>query len=178
MHVSAPKHRIVPALALAMLALGLLGPLGCDGETEAADEQGESAQQGEGLDKAGPAAPEGPGPAAGDEGREPIEEAIGSDSTAVVGDDPCESAYGSMRATIDAMNKRNKTGNEAAMPPKERFMAACAELPARMQRCMDIRYNMAHQAECKKVADGVDPALQKRVQEMMGKAPGGGTPSE
>jgi len=165
MHVSIPTPRCRHAVAFALLAVAVLG---CneDSADEAAQQQ--SADEGDSPAAAGPAAPEGPGPAEDGE-RKSVEDAIGSKPPAPSGD-LCETAYGSMRATIDAMNKRGPK-SQAAMPPKERFLTACAELPEEMQRCMGIRYHMAHQKECKAAADAVDPELKARVQKMMGKPP-------
>src|SRR4051812_45942152 len=55
---------------------------------------------------------------------------------------PCERAYSGlerMRAAA-ARSAAASTTPPAPLPPRERFLAGCAPLPADLQRCLDLRW--------------------------------------
>ena len=62
------------------------------------------------------------------------------------GGSPCETAYNSIMAMVQAMSKNG--GNTPELPSKEEYVAACSELPEATQQCMSPAYAMQHQEDC------------------------------
>jgi hypothetical protein len=119
---------------------------------------------------AAPAAPAAtPGPAAADPGKA-LGEAMNAAANAT-GATPCEQAYNAIDAMMKAMEKNMPPGGKSAgsMPPKDKFVAGCKELPPQLQQCMVMNYAMQHQDECRQAQAKVDPATMAKVKALMGK---------
>jgi hypothetical protein len=80
--------------------------------------------------------------------------------------DYCTTAYGTFKNMLETMSK--KTGREAQVPEKKRFVKACSELPEDMQKCLIMRYAMKHPKQCEKMKQNIDPKTLAKVQEIMG----------
>jgi hypothetical protein len=122
---------------------------------------------------AAPAAPGAAAPAAAAGAADPAK-AMGAAMNAAAtatGDTPCEQAYNAIDAMIKAMEKNMPPGGKSStgMPPKDKFIAGCKELPAQLQQCMVMTYAMQHQQECKDAQAKVDPATMAKVKALMGK---------
>lgn len=88
------------------------------------------------------------------------------------GGPPCEQAYNSIEAMIKSMEKSMPAGGKTTgggLPPKDKFIAGCKELPEMMQNCMVMSYGMTHQKECMEAKSKLDPATAAKVKAMMGK---------
>ena len=71
------------------------------------------------------------------------------------GDDPeknCGAAYDMAKQMMEAMTKKFGKGKATKpMPPRDKYVAACKQLPAPVTRCMNPKVMMAEQAKCKEV---------------------------
>jgi hypothetical protein len=86
------------------------------------------------------------------------------------GGTPCETAFNSMEAMMKALEKNMPPGGKKAeLPAKDKFVAACKELPDQVQQCMTMDYAMGHQKECMEAQSKLDPAKMAKMKELMGK---------
>ncbi len=91
-----------------------------------------------------------------------------ADQASAAGGTSCERAYNGAVAMARSLHARMGGTGEARVPPRDRFLAGCAELPEPVQRCMVIGYSIQHQDECKRIREESDPALMERVRSLMG----------
>lgn len=82
---------------------------------------------------------------------------------APAGKTPCESAYNGMSAMVAALKDKMPADQQRPMPPKDKFLVKCAELPADVQKCLSIAYAMDHVAECQAVNAKLDPATMEKM---------------
>jgi hypothetical protein len=82
------------------------------------------------------------------------------------GGTPCEQAYNGVVEMARALLANNPRA-QSELPPRERFLAGCAELPVEAQQCMVIGYAMQHQQECTALQARVDPAVMARARAAM-----------
>jgi|GEM_PF-2815738 len=88
------------------------------------------------------------------------------------GANPCETAYLGMEAMMKGLEKSMGAGGAGAkkeLPPKDKFVAACKELPEPVQQCLTMEHAMAHQKECQEAQSKLDPAKMAKLKELMGK---------
>jgi hypothetical protein len=79
---------------------------------------------------------------------------------------PCERAfdgYDQMRAAVEHTHPAPK------LAPREVFLSTCAQLPPEVQRCLELRYSVAHTKECQEAQAHLDPALQTKLQSLIAK---------
>ncbi len=88
-------------------------------------------------------------------------------AAAAGGGTPCEQAYNGIEAMVKAMEAKMGPGKSKPLPPKEKFLTACAELPANVQQCMSMNYAMAHQQECQDAQTKLDPAVKEKFKALM-----------
>jgi hypothetical protein len=88
-------------------------------------------------------------------------------AAAAGGGTPCEQAFNGIEAMVKAMEAKMGPGKSKPLPPKEKFLAACAELPANVQNCMSMSYAMAHQQECQEAQTKLDPAVKEKFKALM-----------
>ncbi len=83
---------------------------------------------------------------------------------AVEGGTPCETAYESAIAMIEALQARTGQAGQGSPPDREAYLEGCNELPPAAQQCLVIGYALEHQEECQSWRD--DPrmlALRERL---------------
>lgn len=88
-------------------------------------------------------------------------------AAAAGGGTPCEQAYNGIEAMVKAMEAKMGPGQAKPLPPKEKFLTACAELPPAVQNCMSMNYAMAHQQECQDAQTKLDPAIKEKFKSLM-----------
>ena len=88
-------------------------------------------------------------------------------AAAAGGGTPCEQAYNGIEAMVKAMEAKMGPGQSKPLPPKEKFLTACAELPPAVQNCMSMNYAMAHQQECQDAQTKLDPAIKEKFKNLM-----------
>ncbi len=83
----------------------------------------------------------------------------------------CEQAYNAFEGMMKAMAKSGPPGGKTtnSMPPKDKFLAGCKELPPNVQQCMVLNYAMAHGKECQEAQQKMDPATAAKAKALMGK---------
>ena len=82
---------------------------------------------------------------------------------------PCETAFLGMEAMMKGLEKNmGAGGKKAELPPKDKFVGACKELPEPVQQCLTMEYGMAHQKECQEARAKLDPAKLAKLKELMG----------
>jgi hypothetical protein len=84
------------------------------------------------------------------------------------GGTPCEQAYNGIEAMVKAMEAKMGPGKSKPLPPKDKFVAACGELPETVQKCMSMNYAMANQQECQDAQAKMDPAAKEKFKAAMG----------
>lgn len=82
----------------------------------------------------------------------------------------CEQAYNGAAAMVRVMHEQMGDQVPAQLPSRPEFLAACATLPEEMQRCLIVSYAMSHGQECQQAQQRVDPAIMRRVDELMRKS--------
>jgi hypothetical protein len=85
---------------------------------------------------------------------------------------PCEQAYNGFEAMVKAMEKNTPPGGKTQkpnLPPKDKFISGCKELPTMMQQCMVVSYAMGHAKECQEAQSKLDPATVAKAKALMGK---------
>lgn len=93
-------------------------------------------------------------------------QAAAAQSSGDVSGDPCERAYESVVAMVEAMQKQFNKQSPRRLD-RAKFVEGCHELPVPAQQCLVIGYAMSHQEECKRITDAVDPATRQKVEAMM-----------
>ncbi len=83
------------------------------------------------------------------------------------GDSRCVLAYRSLEAMLTRLQRDLPNAPSRQLPPRDRFVEVCNEMPAELQQCLVISYAVEHQAECQQASDNMDPALRARVEGMM-----------
>ncbi len=170
------------AALVAPLALGIVG---CEKKTEEAAKPAAaasaavasaaaaaSAAVASATAVASVAASEGAAPAsaAGSEAAKALEgmaAALGA-AAGAQGGTPCEQAYNGIEAMVKAMEAKMGPGKSKPLPPKDKFVAACGELPETVQKCMSMNYAMANQQECQDAQAKMDPAAKEKFKAAMG----------
>lgn len=154
----------------ALLCAALLVPgaaFGADAAKKAAAPKAAKAQPAE-------AKPAEPKPAADPAAADPqafadatalIGEAMQAAQAAPKGATACETAFNGMEAMIKVLEKA-PGAQKGAMPPKAKFLAACAELPVAVQNCMSIGYAMSHMQECQEAQQKLDPATLEKMKKL------------
>lgn len=69
---------------------------------------------------------------------------------AAEGDTPCEAAYASAVAMIDALRAQTGQQGEGTLPSREAYVEGCSELPPAAQRCLVLGYALEHGQECQR----------------------------
>lgn len=67
---------------------------------------------------------------------------------AAEGDTPCEAAYASAVAMVEALQAQTGQAGEGTFPDRDAYVAGCSELPAAAQQCMVLGYALEHRQEC------------------------------
>lgn len=67
---------------------------------------------------------------------------------AAEGATPCEAAYASAMAMIEALQARTGQAGEGTVPSREAYVSACSELPPAAQQCQVLGYALEHGSEC------------------------------
>jgi hypothetical protein len=84
----------------------------------------------------------------------------------------CGALYDTMKELVAQMEKRfgkgKKAGSGKEMPPRDKFVTACQELPADVVRCMNPKVAMKEQAKCAEVMQNADKAKVERFQKIIG----------
>lgn len=171
------------ALALATLAAGLPACGGQEDETVEAVEvalaeppEAEAEAEPEAEVPAEPEEePEPPEPIAlDDEARSELaelEETLGEARTAAetyeTGSTICEAAHASLAAMMAAVAERYPD-QVAQVPPKGAFVQACERLPEEAQECLLPRHVLAHQDDCRAIAEGLDPEQRGYLERVLG----------
>jgi hypothetical protein len=90
-------------------------------------------------------------------------------ATAGNAEENCGALYDLMTKMIEAMTKKlgKGPGPGKGMPPREKYVAACKELPPEVTRCMNPEVAMKEQAACKDAMMKADPAKMKKFKEAM-----------
>lgn len=79
----------------------------------------------------------------------------------------CEAAHASLAAMMAAVAERYPD-QVADVPPKGAFVQACERLPEEAQECLLPRHVMAHQEDCRAIADGLDPDQRSYLERVLG----------
>lgn len=93
-------------------------------------------------------------------------DAMGAAAAAAGNGPPCEQAYNAIEAMVKAMEAKMGPG-KGKLPAKDKFIAACSELPPAVQNCMSMNYAMAHQQECQEAQAKIDPATKEKLKALM-----------
>lgn len=92
-------------------------------------------------------------------------EAMQAAQSAPKGKTPCETAFNGMEAMIKVLQKAPGQ-QKGGMPPKAKFLAACADLPVAVQNCMSVDYAMSHLQECQEAQQKLDPATLEKMKKL------------
>jgi len=102
---------------------------------------------------------------------EELQETLGEARTAAetyeTGSTICEAAHASLAAMMAAVAERYPD-QVAAVPPKGAFVQACERLPEEAQECLLPRHVMAHQEDCRAIAEGLDPDQRSYLEQVLG----------
>jgi hypothetical protein len=80
------------------------------------------------------------------------------------GGTPCEQAYNGMVAMLSGLQH---DGGARPPPDRERFIAACSDMPIAVQRCMVFTYVVAHRQECHDARAAVPAEALARMRAVM-----------
>jgi hypothetical protein len=78
---------------------------------------------------------------------------------------PCERAFDGYQQMRTAVERTTHPAPKLA--PRETFLATCAQLPAEVQRCLELRWSVEHPKECLEAQGRLDPALQTKLQSLI-----------
>lgn len=109
----------------------------------------------------------------GDEAMEELaelQETLGEARTAAEtyesGSTICEAAHASLAAMMAAVAERYPD-QVAEVPPKGAFVQACERLPEEAQECLLPRHVMAHQDDCRAIAERLDPDQRAYLEQVL-----------
>ena len=77
--------------------------------------------------------------------------------------------YDFAKQLTEAFAKKAGGAPAKQMPPRDKYIAACKELPTEVTRCMNPQVAMKEAAKCQEVMKSVDPAKMMKFKQMMGK---------
>lgn len=99
-----------------------------------------------------------------------LEETLGEARTAAetyeTGSTICEAAHASLAAMMAAVAERYPD-QVAQVPPKGAFVQACERLPEEAQECLLPRHVLAHQEDCREIAEGLDPDQKSYLEQVL-----------
>jgi hypothetical protein len=82
----------------------------------------------------------------------------------------CGAAYDFIKQLSEAFAKKMPAGKKAKeLPPREKYVNACKELPIEVVRCMNPKIAMTEADKCKEVLAKVDKTKLDKVKAMMTK---------
>lgn len=138
-------------------ALVLVLALGCEEGTESATAAATESTAPAAETSAAPVEPEeprtvqAPVPEGAAEGLAEAGAALGEAiqaGAAAEGATPCETAYASAMAMIEALRARTGQAGEGTPPDRATYLEGCTALPEAAQQCLVIGYALEHQQEC------------------------------
>ncbi len=99
-----------------------------------------------------------------------LQETLGEARTAAEtyesGSTICEAAHASLAAMMAAVAERYPD-QVADVPPKGAFVQACERLPEEAQECLLPRHVMAHQDDCRAIAERLDPDQRAYLEQVL-----------
>ncbi|GEM_PF-2716591 len=103
---------------------------------------------------------------------QPAKSTVSDMKTEVNVDENCSKTYDFMKSFTEQMEQRlakmgKKAPQKKELPSKEKFVAACKELPIEIIRCLDMEYAMKNQQECSDAKKNADPEKIKKFEEAL-----------